>query len=128
MILICKILVTQEFFVQSLVEIGQAVLKKIFSTMYFSLFCYYLPLEIKVCLHLNNHESPSPTDALCQVWLELDHGFRRRRFLKFVKVFSLFRNYLPFTQGCFVPSIIDIDPLVLEKKILKILQCIFAIS
>ena len=42
-ILICKILVTQEFFVQSLVEIGQAVLKKIFSTMYFRYFVIISP-------------------------------------------------------------------------------------
>ena len=50
--------------------------------------------------------------------------------LNLVNVFSLFGNYLPlelggalhlnklesFTQGCFVPSLVDIGPVVLEKK------------
>ena len=61
-------------------------------------------------------------------------------------VFLLFRNYrylplekdvafhlikkkqIPFTQGCFVPSLVEIGPAVLEKKIFKFRQCIFAIS
>ena len=36
--------------------------------------------------------------------------------------------WIPFTQGCFLPSLVEIDPVVLEKKILKVCQCIFAIS
>ena len=45
----------------------------------------------------------------------------------FVNVYLLFRNkgwcssfeqtWIPFTQGCFVPSLVEIDPVVLEKKI-----------
>ena len=63
-------------------------------------------------------------------WLS---GSREEDFLNFVNVFSLFRNYLPlekdgalhlnelanlnpFTQGCFVPSLVEIGPVVLEKK------------
>ena len=91
--------------------------------MYFALFKNFLLLAESVALHLNKLESPSPKDALCQVWLKLDQWFWRRRFLNFVNVFSLFRNYLPleqtwipFTQGCFVPSLIEIGPVVLEKK------------
>ena len=42
-------------------------------------------------------ESPSPKDTLCQVWLKLAQLFWRR-FLKFVNVFSLFHNYLPFEK------------------------------
>ena len=73
-------------------------------------------------------KSPSRKDALCQVWLKLAQWFWRRRFFKnFFKVFSLFRNYLPlgpsfeqtwipFTQGYFVPSLVEIGPVVLEKK------------
>ena len=38
------------------------------------------------------------------------------------------QNWIPFTQGCFVPSLIEIGPVVLEKKLFKFLQCIFAIS
>ena len=32
------------------------------------------------------------------------------------------------TQGCFVPSLVEIGLVVLEKKIFKFCQCIFAIS
>lgn len=52
-------------------------------------------------------------------------GFRSSRFLKtFVNAFSLFRYnyYLPlekknsFTQGCFAPDLVEMDPLVLKEK------------
>ena len=65
----------------------------------YSLFRNYLPLEKGGALHLNKLESPSPKDDLCQVWLKLAQWFCRRRFLNFVNVFSLFRNYLPFWKG-----------------------------
>ena len=35
---------------------------------------------------------------------------------------------IPFTQGCFVLSLVEIGQVVVEKKILKVCQCIFAIS
>ena len=63
----------------------------------FSLFCNYLPLEKDGARHLNKLESPSPKVALWQVWLKLAQWFWRR-FLNFVKVFSLFRNYLPLEK------------------------------
>ena len=50
------------------------------SSMYFSLFRYYLPLEKGRALHLNKLESPSPKNALCLVWLKLAQWFWRRRF------------------------------------------------
>ena len=96
----------------------------------FSPFCYYLPFEKGGALYLNNIESPSPKDALCKVWLKLAQWFWRRRCFNFVNVFSLFRNYLSlkkgrgpsfdktlirFTQGCFVPSLVEIGPVVLER-------------
>ena len=73
------------------------------------------------------------------------HGSHRspEEDLKFVNVFSLFRNYLSLEKGvalhlnkldiwspkrCFVPSLVEIDPAVLEKKIFEFRQCIFAIS
>ena len=65
----------------------------------FWLFRNYLPLEKGGTLHLYKLESPSPKDALCQVWLKLAYWFWRRRFLKFVNLFSLFRNYLPLEKG-----------------------------
>ena len=49
--------------------------------------------------HLNNVELSSPKDALCKVWSKLAQWFWRRRFLNFVNVFSLFRNYLPLEKG-----------------------------
>ena len=45
----------------------------------FSLFPNYLPFEKGGALHLNKLESPSPKDALCQVWLKLAQWFWRRR-------------------------------------------------
>ena len=86
----------------SLVEIGPVVLeKKIFKfrKCIFSLFRNYLPLGKGGALHLNKLESPSPKDALCQVWLKLAQWFWRRRFLNFVNVFTLFLNYLPLEKG-----------------------------
>ena len=50
-------------------------------------------------LHLKKHESPSPNDVLCQVWLKLVQWFWKRRFLNFVNIFSLFPNFLPLEIG-----------------------------
>jgi hypothetical protein len=36
------------------------------------------------------------------------------------------KNWIPFTEGCFVPSLIEICPLVLEK-IYQNIQCIFTL-
>ena len=65
----------------------------------FSLFRNYLRLEKVGALHLNKLESPSPKDALCQVWSKLTQSFWKRRFLNAVNVFSLFRNYPPLEKG-----------------------------
>ena len=67
----------------------------------FSEFPNYLPLEKDKALLLNKLESPSPKDALCQVWLKLAQWFWRRIhvFFNFVNVFSLFHNYLPLEKG-----------------------------
>ena len=44
-------------------------------------FCHFLisPWKNGVALHLKKIESPSPKDALCQVWLKLAQWFWRRR-------------------------------------------------
>ena len=65
----------------------------------FSLFRNYLTLEKGGALHLNKLESPSSKNDLCWDWLKLAHWFWRRRFLNFVNVFSLFRNYLTLEKG-----------------------------
>ena len=45
----------------------------------FSQLRNYLPLEKGWALHLNKLESPSPKNALCQVWLKLAQWFWKRR-------------------------------------------------
>ena len=75
------VLITQGCFVPSLVEIGSVVLRRRFFNFVnvFSLFRNYLPLEKGGAHYLNKLESPSPKDALCQVWLKLAQWFWRRR-------------------------------------------------
>ena len=105
-------------------------------------FRYYLPLEKGDPLHLNRIESTSPKDDLCQIWLKLVQWFWRRflndptPFLHFCDyhhfeedlAFSLFeQSWIPFTQGWFVPSLIEFGPVVLEKKIFKNFQWFFTL-
>ena len=85
--------------VPKLVEVDLVVSRKDLNFVnVFSLFYNYLPLKMGGTLHLNKLFSPSPKDALWQVWLKLVQWFLRR-FLNFVDVFSLFRNYLPLEKG-----------------------------
>ena len=134
---------TQGCFVSSLVGIGSVVLeKKIFKfRQRFSLFHNYFPLEKERALHMNKLESPSPKNALWQVWLKVAQWFWRRFF--FLIVFLLICHYLPlekgrtrpsfeqtwisFTQICIVPDFVDIGSVVLEN-IFTFRQCIFTIS
>ena len=53
-----------------------------------------------------------------------------RNYFPFEKNLALYfkMNWTPFTQGCFVPSSVEIGQVVLEKKTLKFRQCIFTIS
>ena len=107
----------------------------------FSLFRNYLPLENGGALHLNKLESPLPKDALCQVVLKLAQWFWRRRFLKVVYFYyfptisplkragpSFEQTCIPFTLGCFVPRLVEIGSVVLEKTIFQICQFSFPIS
>ena len=41
--------------------------------------------------------------------------------------YSFEQTWIPFTQGCFVPRLVEIGPMVLEKKILKIRECVFSL-
>ena len=112
-----------------LVEIGPVVLeKKIFKIFNIILhFRYYLPLEKGVAIHLNKLKSPSSKDALCQVWLKLVQWFWIRRFLNIFNIILHFRCYLPLekgvalrlssTQGYLVQSLVEIGPVVMEKKL-----------
>ena len=38
------------------------------------------------------------------------------------------KNWIPLIQGCFVPSLVEIGPVVLEKICFKFPQCMFVIS
>ena len=44
-----------------------------------------------------------------------------------VSSFAFEQTWIPFTQGCFVPNLVEIGQAVLEKKIFEFRQCIFAI-
>ena len=41
---------------------------------------------------------------------------------------SFEQSWIPFTWGCFVPSLIEIGPVVLDRKIFRIWRSIFTIS
>ena len=46
-----------------------------------------------------------------------------------ISEWSLFvKPWVSFTKGCFVTSLVEIGPVVLEKKMFKFRQCIFAIA
>ena len=100
-----------------------------------------LSLNLLVC-HFNKLESPSSKDVLYPVSSKLTLWFWRRGDINFVNEFLLFFTYLPlekgwvlhfnkrgspFFQGCFLPSFVEIGPVVLKMRIYKFCQCIFAI-
>ena len=126
-------------------EIGRVVLEKKISKFRQYTFAISLlsPSEKSVTLNLNNIESPLPEDVLYRVWLKLAKWFLRRRFLNFVNVFSLFRNYLPLEKGVALyfnklgfPSPQDALSQVLLKlaqqycrrRFFEFLQCFFVTS
>ena len=74
----CRIIINRhKNAVKQTLVLEKKILK--FPKCVFSLFRYYLPLEKSGALHLNKLDSPSPKDALCQVWLKLAQWFWRRR-------------------------------------------------
>ena len=92
-------------------------------------FHYYLPLEKGVAFHLNKLESPFSKDDLCQDWLKLAQWFGED-FQNLPMYLSLFHNHLPLkgagpsfeqtwipiTQGCFMPSLVKIGPVILWPR------------
>ena len=86
---------------------------------------YNLPLEEGMILHLNKLEFPSHKDTMCQVKLKLAQWCERRRYNFTVSLLSplgkwhdpLFgQTWIPSTQGCFVPSLVET---VVLKKIFQ---------
>ena len=75
-------------------------------------------------------------DALCKIWLKLAHRFWRRRFLissmyfsyfviisPWLKVFFSFEQiWIIFIQGCFVSSLVEIGPVILEKNVFSLFR------
>ena len=55
-------------------------------------------------LHLNKLESPTPKDALWQVWLKLVQWFLRRRFLNLSMYFCYFIIFCPSFEQTWNPS------------------------
>ena len=121
----------KDAFCQILLKLAQWFWRSrfLYSINVFLLFRNYLPLEKCVTIHLNILESPSPKDAVCQVKFKLV-VLEKKIFKHFVKVISLFRNNLPlekggslhskinwiiFTKWCFVPSLVEIYPVILKK-------------
>ena len=68
-------------------------------------------------------------DAFGKVWLKWTQWFWRKDFLNVVNRACPFiwRTYIPFAHGCFVPSLVNLPPKNLEKKIFQFCPCNFAI-
>ena len=103
------------------------------------LFHNYLPFEKGVVLHLIKLEFPSPKNVLCKDWWKLVQWFWRRKCFKNYQINfiisqlsplwkgrgpSFEQTWIPFTQGYFVPSLVETGPVVLEK-IFKSCEIIF---
>ena len=85
----------QGCFVPSLVEIGPVVLEKVLK---FSQWIFLYFVIISLIISFNKFESPSTKNTLYQ------------------------QTWIPFTQGCFVPSLVEIGQVDLEKTIFKFLN------
>ena len=90
----------------------------------FSLYCYHLPLEKGILLHLNKHESTSPTDAFWSSFIEIGTVVLQKMFLNFINEFTLYflfispfgkscnpfeQTWITFARECFVISLVEID-------------------
>ena len=101
-------------------------------------FSNYLLLGKGMGLHLNKFVH-SPKNALCQIWLDLAKLFDITRFLKVVIFFPISKlspfwkgcvpkfdqTWIPFTQVCFLRSLVEIGLVVLKKRIFLSCQFIF---
>jgi len=77
---------------------------------------------------LNKHESPCPKDAPYQISMHSGQWFMRRNFWRFIKIFFfcpllaspfIWTIRIPIPQACFLPSLVEIGLVVLEKKSFK---------
>ena len=132
MVLICKNLNSLQ---QVWLKLAQCILRRIFLNFInvFSLFLYYLPLEKDGTIHLNNLNPLYPRMFRAKFDWNWPSGSGEEDFKNFVNVFLLFlyllpskkgrsrsnvqKNWIPFTRGCFVPSLVITGPVVMEKKL-----------
>ena len=99
--------------------------------MYFCYFIIISPWKRAGPFIWTNLNSPHPKILCAKIGWNWMGGSGEKDFLKFVNTFLLFHNYLPpwkrvgpfvwtklnhFTQWYFVPSSVEIDPVVLEKR------------
>ena len=63
-----------------------------------------------------------------QIWLydKFDSENKDKTLCEFIGS-SFEQTWIPFTQGCFVPRLVEICPVVLEKEILKFRKCVFSL-
>lgn len=112
-----------------LAKICQRVLEKIFKlTALFLLFSWLSSLKDENDSSFNKFESPSLKRVLCQLRLIFAQGFWRRRCLNikpnfhyFLFMYPLkaklaFHLNTPFPRGCLMPSLVEIGPVDLQKK------------
>ena len=112
--------ITQWCFVPSLVKIGPVALETI---------AHYVNIlsllgKGRDPSWKNKPESSSPKDALCQIWLKLAKWFSRRFLIAIISPLKKGRvpsfeqtwRFPSPTQGCFLPSLVEIDPLVLRSQ------------
>ena len=75
------------------------------------------------------HRSPEKTvQIIKQIWLyhNVDSENKEKTLWEFIGS-SFEQTWIPFTQGCFVPSLVEIGPVLPEKKILKFRKCVFSL-
>ena len=88
----------------------------------FLLFRDYLPLKKDMTLPLN--KSPSPKDALCQVWLKVTWWFWRKYF--FLKTSSMYFHFFLIIYPCRVLNKLESPlPKLYAKVGLKLTQWFF---
>ena len=98
------------------------------------LFLICLFLTLTFCNSLKQeahgpHRSPEKiVQIIKQIWLyhNFDSENNEKTLWEFIGS-SFEQTWIPFTQGCFVSSLVKIGSVFLEKKIFKFHQCIFAI-
>ena len=73
------------------------------------------------------HRSPEKTvQIIKQIWLyhNVDSENKEKTLWEFIGS-SFEQTWIPFTQGSFVPRLVEIGPVILEKNILKFLKVYF---